>query len=264
MTISFEARFISELHAHVMSHLDLGRDAASLHRSHSFEPRWVAPLKHAYLEANGRLSLQFIGLWARDLAHVTQALDEARLPRLEDAAGRALCHWMKVALEGENERVYALWLEDEEERSTRLSGAAEVLIEPLTVLRTALWARTEQSPPPLTVLHVPSMGQHARAMGMKQDGAPSRVVATSLDESWEQILCQVFHEEVHPVSDPAAYALQGEQAGAERDTHAEGRGYAIHQSIEKAAVELGQTVMAQALPEQLPAYRQWRARFERG
>jgi len=264
MMISLEARLISELHAHVMSHLNLGRDAASMYRPPAFEPRWAAPLTAAYLQAEGRLSVQFIGLWARDLAHAVEVIEEGSLPKLGDEAGRALCHWMKTALEGEQERVYAQWLEDEEEREARLHAAAEVLVEPLTLLRGALWAGSEQPTPPLTVLHVPSMGKHARAMGMKQDGAPSRVVATSLNESWEQILCQVFHEEVHPVSDPAAYALQGQQAGAERDTHAGGRGYAIHQSIEKAAVELGQTVMAQVLPEQLPAYRQWRSHFERG
>ena len=72
---------------HVLAHLDLGRDAASIFDETLPERAWVAGLREAYAAAPGRLQVHALGLRHREgLA----GLRETPPPGLRDAAGRRL------------------------------------------------------------------------------------------------------------------------------------------------------------------------------
>jgi hypothetical protein len=131
-----------------------------------------------------------------------------------------------------------------EERKERFSDTIEA---PLQRLRRALW---EDDPPPLTLLDVPSLGPHARALWVGQ----TRVVATSLMEDYDHVLCQVFHEETHPHSD--SNVIEGP-----RDTDPSSPGWRQHKLLEDNAIALGQHIIDDIAPELGPAYARWRDRL---
>ena len=89
-------------------------------------------------------------------------------------------------------------------------------------------------------------------------GERTRVVAVSLDEPDPHVLCQVLHEETHPVTDPAVYAAN---AGAARDTRLDEAGHALHLAAERAVVERDQALIEDEAAELLPAYAAWRERY---
>ena len=91
----------------------------------------------------------------------------------------------------------------------------------------------------------------------------ARQVAVALDRPVEHVICQVFHEEVHPVTDPAvlAHAGAGDHGYGSRDTREGSRGFALHQLLEFAAVETGQAIIDARAPKLRAAYARWRARF---
>ena len=240
-----------------MSHLDLGRDAANLHDPARPDRPWARPLLDAYQAAPGRLALHFLPLHTEDLAELTETL-RRRPPRdLDDAAGRHLLDRFHGALEEELPAFEEAWLRASKAAAARREKASLELAKPLARLRAALWSRAGESPPPMRVLDCPALGSRARAMGVDRGGESLRVVATSLDGEWQQILCRIFHEDVHPLSDPEAWApFRGEKAA--RDTRAGTDGHRVHLAIERAAVELGAQVVAEHAPELMRAYCDWR------
>ncbi len=77
-------------------------------------------------------------------------------------------------------------------------------------------------------------------------------MAVSLDESWAHVLCQIFHEEVHPISDRELGPL------ARRDTRGD-----EHLLIEANAIDRGEEIIRRVLPEALAAYQRWRRPLSR-
>lgn len=240
MSIRFVECPVADLAWYVLARLDLGKDAASV-RDPSL-PAAPHALLDAYAAAPGRLWLHWAPLWLpdgeRELAALAALLD--RTPALADPAGRALC---ALFLDVARESAPAHAARGGDPWSGDLLGA------PIERVRAALWAPGR--PPPLRVLHAPSLRGHGRAATVR--GA--RVVATSLSEPHDQVICQILHEETHPVTDPAV-RLDGP-----RDTRAGRAGHDAHQRLERAAVKRTGEALVQAAPELLPAYASWRRRF---
>ena len=223
-----------------LSHLDLGADAASL-----FDPAlppapWVEPLRRAYVAAPGRLALHAVGL-----LHPTalrEHLVSRRLPALADAAGEALGRATVAALDAlvEAPMAYAV--------------VPQAIVEPLQALRAGLWEQ-HGGPPPLTIVDCPALGWAGRAVST----SGGRVVAVALQRPAEHVLCQVLHEDVHAVTDPVVRASWNPRAPA-RDTAVGSPGFAQHQTLEQAAVEVGDALVAARAPAWSEAYRRWRSR----
>jgi hypothetical protein len=252
------------LHYRVLSHLDLGRDAASTYLARPEEPTpaWVPALLAAYVAAPGRLALQFAPLPLPDLPALLAALGRGALPGLgAGAADQALAAAWAAALQALAGPFLAAWGAGAPAREGALTAAREALSAPLAVLRAALWRRAGgAAPPPLTVLHVPSLGRHGRGMTVRGE----RVVAADLARPAAEALCQVLHEEVHAVSDrevAARAAPRDPSAAAPRDTRAGTAGHAQHLTVEAHAVAVGGDLIAAHAPAYLDAYTAWRARF---
>lgn len=200
----------------VLAHLDPGRDAANIFDPDLPKVAWADALQATY-----RPAWQFLPLIA-----VSEVELVRRMPT------PLLAAYGEVSIDAGAVPAFDV---------TQLSG-----------LRSALWG--ERPPPELTVLHVPSLGRHGRAVP-HPNGA--RTVATSLSDPLA--LIQVFHEECHPVTDPAVRAAA---TGAEkRDTRAGSEGYGVHMALERAAVERGRVVITRARPELGPAYSEWCRRY---
>lgn len=240
MTISFvrwdePARLFA-----VLAHLDLGADAASLFDSTLSPQPWAPALLEAYRAAPGRLTLHGIGL-----SHPRGLVERLRgdpPASLVDTFGRRLCARTADAVDA---------------LSAHPVPYAEVpasIVEPLTTLRAALWER-EGSPPALTVADCPALGLCGRAT----ETAAGRVVAVSLAQPAEHVLCQVLHEETHALTDPVVRASW--TAGPSRDTAVGSAGFHRHQALEVAAVEVGDALIRARTPQWVPAYERWRARF---
>ena len=223
----------------VLAHLDLGADAASLFDSSLPAQPWSAALLDAYRAAPGRLALHGIGLF-----HPHGLVERLRADppaQLSDPAGRRLCAQTADAI-------------DASDTSVSYAPVPESVIEPLTVLRAALWERHGNAPP-LTVIDCPALGLCGRAT----QTPAGRVVAVSLAQPTEHVLCQVLHEEIHPLTDPVVRASWG--AGPARDTAAGSAGFQRHQALEVAAVEVGDALIRARTPQWVSAYERWRARF---
>lgn len=236
---------------HVLAHLPLEHDAASLF-DETLPPRpWVDTLWSAYAAAPGRLVVQGLGLYYPEGG--IEALVDAPPPGLRDDAGRRLLDAFVLATAHERESFMRGW-----DATTTLAEAtmAEVsarVIEPLTRLRRALWE--QQGPaPPLTVLDCPALGRAGRGGGTPSE----RRVAVSLSAPVEHLLCQILHEEVHPVTDPA---VLGGPVGAAQDTRRGSAGHATHAALEHAAIEVGEALILARAPQWAEAYARWRARW---
>lgn len=239
--IIFERRPEAARAFFVLAHLDLGRDAANLHDDTLPERDWVEPLKEAYAAAPGRLSLHALPLRS-DWPSIVASLRNSAPRGLTDEPGRTLASRFADAWDATEDFV-PTW-----------TPAPINLVAPLQCLRAALWERLGPSPP-LTILDVEALGPHARAI----EESGKRVVATSLAEPLEHTLCQIFHEEVHPLSDPLIRAGREHEP---RDTAVGQPGYALHADLERTAIEVGQAIIEARTPELLDAYTRWRARFE--
>jgi hypothetical protein len=247
--IRFERWPTAALAYHVLAHLDLGRDAASLFDD-TLPPRpWVAGLRAAYLAAPGRLAVHAAPLSCGD--RLVERLRNAAPASLRDGPGRALAQAFANAIDREAPEFLASW-DRQDPRS--LVDVANAIGEPLARLRRALWERTAE-PPPLVVVHCPALGRHARAT--RRDDA--RIVAADCTQSIEWLACQVLHEEIHAITDPAV--LAGRDASA-RDTRVGTPGFVLHAELERAAIEVGDALVRARAPEWADAYARWRAAFE--
>lgn len=236
---------------HVLAHLDLGRDAASL-----FDPRlpdrpWCRRMLQAYFAAPGRLVMHALPLLHSD--DLEEVLREGAPQRLRDADDRALARLFAEAMDAEREGFLSAFEASAADDASRVEAVQQGIGSELGCLRRALWERQGEAPP----LRV----YDCRALGLAGRGASTtqgRAVAVSLAAPVEHILCQVLHEEVHAITDPAVRMGMG---GHPRDTRAGSPGHAIHQALEQAAIEVGAALIEARAPAWSAAYGRWRDRF---
>ena len=241
--VGFGRAFHVALIYEVLSHLDLGADAASLFRPSSVRQQWAPALSEAVRAAGaGALPLQVVALHTSDLETACVLLESGRL--LDATLGA-----QTVAALRETALSFRRTFDaDERSAQARLTDAA-ALAAPLSALRRALYGG--RSPPPLVVIDAPALGPHGR--GAVAVG--SRVVAVSLAQPLSHCLWQIFHEEVHPVSD-AELDIDGP-----RQTAAGAPGFAVHRRIEQHALDRGRQAAAALSADLVPAYDRWCARF---
>lgn len=246
----------AELLYHVLAHLDLGADAASLYRRDLTRRPWVLGLLDAYRRAPCRLAVHALPLCTQDLQALLDALEPGATPSLSDEAGQVLADRLAAALEAEQARVNLGMEQTASRAEARASRFLDTISRPLDRLRLALWVEASQVPC-LRVLDCDSLlrqrGTHGRAMTHHGQ----QVVALALAAPPGQVLCQLLHEEVHAKTDPQV--LAGEPV-AGRDTRAGSEGFALHRRLESRAVEAGQELMGSHAPEHLEAYGLWRQR----
>ena len=111
---------------HVLAHLDLGRDAATLYDDTLPSRPWTAELHAAYVAAAGRLAIHAAPLWYGDA--LVQRLRTDGPASLRDAAGRTLARAFTDAIEAEAPEFLGAWDRD----LVPLSDVANVIAEPLS------------------------------------------------------------------------------------------------------------------------------------
>ncbi|MCX4239470.1 hypothetical protein [Paraliomyxa miuraensis] len=235
---------------HVLAHLPLGRDAASLFDETLPRRAWVNELLEAYAAAPGRLWVHALGLRHRE---GMEALREAPPPGLRDEAGQRLLRCLLDAMASEREGLLQAWQASAVEADARRAEVITRIAEPLTMLRRALWEQ-QGEPPPLLVLDCPALGLAGRGAS----DARGRVVAVSLAAPVEHLLCQIVHEEIHPVTDPI---VRESSRITTQDTRAGTPGHALHGALEHAAIEVGEALIEARAPQWSGAYARWRGRF---
>ena len=235
---------------HVLAHLDLGGDAASIYDETLPEREWVKGLREAYAAAPGRLQVHAVGLRLRE---GLEGLREDPPPGLRDAMGRRLLERLLDAMASEREAFAEAWRASEAEAEARRDEVAARVSGPLAMLRRALWEQ-HGDPPALTVLDCPSLGLAGRGAN-DQHG---RIVAVSLAAPIDHLQCQILHEEIHPVTDPV---IRETMPATAQDTRAGAPGHALHAALEHAAIEVGEALILARAPEWSTAYARWRARF---
>lgn len=237
---------------HVLAHLDLGRDAASIFDETLPERAWVGALHEAYAAAPGRLQVHGLGLRWRQREEL-EALREAPPPGLRDAAGRRLLGCLLDAMASERDAFMVGWAASEREAEARLAEVIASIAEPLGGLRRALW-EPQGEPPPLTVLDCPALGMAGRGAGDRH----GRIVAVSLDAPVDHLLCQIVHEEIHAVTDPV---IREAMPATLQDTRAGTPGHALHAALEHAAIAVGEALILVRAPQWTAAYARWRERY---
>jgi len=247
--------FSAELCFHVLAHLDLGADAASLFDPGLPHRRWARGLRRAYHAAAGHLVVHALPLVMNDLAHLRGWLARPSAP-LDDDNGHRLAERLLAALEAEQAGVAARF--SPAERTTTFSFADAWLTRELGARRSALHAPA--NPPALVVLDCPALASGADEWthGRATMSGGQHVVAVSFDVSPEHLLCQLVHEEIHPVTDPA---VRARHSGETQDTRRGAAGFALHEALEEAAIARGQTLLEAAAPQFVPAYARWCARY---
>ncbi|MFT5681962.1 MAG: radical SAM superfamily enzyme YgiQ (UPF0313 family)/protein-L-isoaspartate O-methyltransferase [Myxococcota bacterium] len=247
--VRFARRAAPALCFHLLSHLDLGADAANLHRPGLPSPEWIAPLAAAYQAAPGRLMAQVHALAYDDIDAWTADLSLAPPSPLRDVAGAALIAALLVAVEAEKGAFLVGW--QDPDAATRLAGVGAALSAPLQRLRERMWEQTGAAPP-LTVLDCPALGLSGRATG----AGSARLVAVSLSQPRDHILCQVLHEEMHPLTDPLV-----REDRSSRDTRAGTPGAALHAELEGVAVAATDAFLSARAPELMADFVRWKRRL---
>jgi hypothetical protein len=244
MTISFRRSFHVALHYHILSHLDLGPDAASLYVPGRAAPGWAEALRQAYIAApEESLALQVLPLCSRDLPGMLAALR-----RWNSDLSRQFAR----VLELENPLQRENWLARAPAARRRMAEAEAEVGAVLSQLRAGLWPRPGQPAPPLYILDAPALTRHGRATSV----GGQRYCAVSLDESFAHVLFQVFHEEVH-----AACDNEIDVDGGSRTTRPGTPGFDIHHALETHALQRGREVIERHAPGFLANYDRWVARF---
>ncbi|MFU8806074.1 MAG: hypothetical protein ACNA8W_19840 [Bradymonadaceae bacterium] len=238
----------ARLYYHLLAHLDLGRDAANIHRPDFDSKEWTEHLRRAYQACPHRLLAQVLPLLVGDLDTLKKVLRRG-MPPLNDATGRSLRYQLLTAIELEEEAFFA----SEQARSPR---RIEHLLPRLDTLRGHLWGT--EPPHPLHLWDCPALladdFTHARTTRSQQGW----VIALSLDAPDDEVLIQILHEDTHSITDPA---VRRRFEGITQDTRAGSAGLAMHRALEQAVVDAGQELFEGHAPELLPAYQRWRKRF---
>ena len=254
-TVEFHATLHTALHYHVLSHLDLGEDAASIYDPNTETRDWIEGVLWAYGNAPGRLALQFLGIQINSLDSLREKLRYGSADTgLGDEAGRSLRAAFLAALDLERHHFSMAWNRDARVREQRLARAGLEMSDRLTALRAALW-KGQGDPPPLTVLDCPALGLAGRSVSLRG----RRVIAVNLDSEGEQALYQILKEEAYVFTDPA---VMEKHAGQNRDTRVDSEGYTLHQALEQAAVAHGRAVLKTVAPDSMAAYDAWARRSE--
>lgn len=254
----------AELLYHVLSHLDLGRDAASIYRPRPLRRRrpWVAGLLDAYLPCPGQLTVQVLPLLTPDLEAMLDELRRPTLAALKDGAGISLSARLLEAAAEELPGVERRWRRGEN-KARRQTELLKPWLGPLLQrLRAALYAgyaeESRRRPPPLTILDAAALaardGTHGRGLSVRG----GRVAAVSLAPARDQVLCHLVHEEIHAVTDAA---VRETFAGVEQSTRQGSRGAELHGALERRAVQVGQELLEGHAPRLLASYGAWRRRY---
>ena len=245
----FVRRAAPALAYHVLSHLDLGSDAANLFIAREPEPAWVAPLRAAWSAAPGRLVLHGQPLAYDDVDVWLDALEAAPPASLEDEAGLALRDAFVAAARAEAPAFLETW----ERQPAHLAKVSARLGPALHRLRERLH-QAHGAPPPLVVLDCPALGGRGRATSL----GGARMVATSLVEDEGHVLMQLLHEEVHPITDPIVRAEYADAPA--RDTKVGSPGWALHAALEQTVVSATDAFLRARAPELVHDFGRWRAR----
>ncbi len=249
-SVTVERSAIADVGYGLLAAVDLGRDAANLYAPRpEFDrlapappPAWAAALQAA-MRAH-----------PRD-AHVLQGWP-LRAPSLADLATPPVA----PALRTPWARAAAAESRAAEVRAFALatSSSATPSLASLPTLLAALWQPLGvEAPATCRVVDCRPLGPHGRT----DTQAGVLVVATSLDETGDHPLMQIFHEAAHPVTDAAVFARLGADAQGARRTAAGTPGFEVHRMLEAAAVAYGQAVLEAHAPSLLPAYRAWCSRW---
>ncbi len=198
----------------------------------------------AYRAAPGKLTIQVIGLRHTTVDSLVNALRFDPPAALSDPRGRTLARCFAAALDAEREGF-------EVASPTPMAAVGTKL----AVLRQALWDPQGRDAPPLRILHAPALGPNGRATRV---GAERRV-AVSLTQDPDHVLCQVLHEEIHPITDPIVLAERKER---DRSTTRGAPGFGLHAELETVAVAATEAFLAARSPDLLPAFVRWRSRFD--
>ncbi len=250
--VRFSRRLAPALCAHILAHLDLGRDAASLHDPRLPARPWAEALAAAYQAAPGRLMIQVCAMPFRAVDEWIEAL-RTRPPRaLSDAAGVALIEAVLAAVDAEREPFEARWKADAEDARVRAARVGSAVTPLLDRLRQQMWANQPESAPALVIMDVPAMGSRGRAT--TADGV--RLVAVSLAEGTSHVLCQVLHEEMHAITDPLVRA----EVSGSQDTRVGSDGWALHAALEATAVGATAAILQARAPELMTDFETWRVR----
>ena len=224
----------------VLAHLPLGRDAASMYDPTLPERPWVKPLLSAYQAAPGRLDLHRLPLAVDSVPDLIGLLRRKPPVRLSDPTGKHLAETFASALESEVNDYPA-----PEPIALKPTTQAQ-----LAAFREAMYLPRGEHAPPLRILHCPALKRHGRATKVGKH----RVVAVSLTEPEEHVLFQIWHEEMHAVTDPLVLA---EKATTSRDTRLGQPGFELHRELELVAIGATQAVLESQFSEYLPAFHRW-------
>lgn len=242
----------AELTFYVLSHVDLGQDAASIFRAGLPRRPWVRGLLQAYQAAPARLTVHAAAMHADGLEQLLEQLTRGQVAGLERGPGLDLACRLAAALEAEQARVRQRW---QAEQATAAEQTAWLQRDPaLPALRQAL--RDGARPPPLRLLHCPALAHPPGTRGRGTTRQGQVVLAACLTAAPDQLLCQLLHEEAHLVTDAAEPTAPGQR----QDTRPGSPGLELHLRLERRAVEAGQRAVDSAAPALAGPYRKWRRR----
>jgi hypothetical protein len=238
-----------ELCYHVLAHLDLGDDPASLYRPDLVERPWVKGLLDAHRRAPARVYLQLLPLWATDLAGLSASLATPESIGLGDEPGRALVSQFATAIETERPAVEAAWPGYLARLEARRAEARAYLAARLRPVRSALWSAQPAGPPPLVLFLCRALGDESgtRGRGTLRDGRS--LVAVSVEAPLCDLFCQIVHEEAHHLSDASL--------GTHREAGPPDTRSASFQLLEDEAVRLGGELIGRHAPALRLAYSRW-------
>jgi len=231
---------------HLLSRVRLPGDAADLWGGEP-PPGWASAVAGAIRVSASPLTVQVSALAHRD-ADAWMASLATHPP---DSPERALLHGAQI----EGPRFLAEWFRQTQDAQTRLRDRGDALTAPLSRLRERLWEASGRPPPDLEVIDCPALGRHARATTLRG----RRVVAVSLTEEPGYALCQILHEEMHPITDPLV-EMTGVEASVPRQTRRDTPGWSHHQALEETAVAATHAFLSERAPEFLPDFARWTAR----
>ena len=230
---------LTRLHYRVLRHLDLGATRSNLYDPNLPQRPWVEPLVRAYRASNATMLFQVLPLVLLGCEEQTDV--ETAVAFIERETGeRPLAEALRQAYDALSGR------DDLQQHDQEAPDLAASFGETLHRLREKLWEKLGDVPPPLTLVDAPVLATPGGwTRGRACSVAGRRLVAVALQIPWERTLVQVFHEEVHPVTDPAVDVSNGKAT-----------------TIESVAVEVGECLVEVTAPELAETYAQWRARFE--
>ncbi|MFN3201641.1 MAG: hypothetical protein ACE366_24775 [Bradymonadia bacterium] len=238
---------------HVLSHLDLGADAANLYdlRTRDVDAPWRAHLLDAWHRTPppDRLMIHALAHWTQSVEALLTGLEAHRWSFTRTDAGGRLADLLLAALLielPEVERLHDADVSTPRHQRFLTEGAPAV-----EACRRALWGGT---PPALMIMDCDALGLHGRGGALDPLGI-RRGVAISLEAPLEHAVCQIVHEEIHPITDPQVPVT------THRSTAKGDPGFAHHKALEAAAVSAGFELFDIHAPAFSEAYRRWCSRF---